>query len=189
MSFNLSGTQAGVLYQLYFDNPSGPDVPIGIAILGGSGAIIGTPYPYDAGTYYYLATTIAGGCTRVMSQPRTVTIVDPPAVFNVTGGGGVCSGGPGVPIGLDGSQPGVTYRLKRIVGMSTTTVSTVVGNGNAIPFGYNYTIPGTYIVMASNAGCMVNMNGNAVITTLPSPTAYPVSGGGTYCLGGAGVPV
>lgn len=99
-----------------------------------------------------------------------VTVHPLPTVFTVTGGGEYCNGGIGLPIGLSGSQTGVNYQLSLY---GTPDGAPVSGTNSALSFG-NKTNPGTYTVQAvdTTTGCQQTMNGNAVVTVNPVPTAY-----------------
>ena len=55
-----------------------------------------------------------------------------PLVYDVTGTGSYCQGGVGIPVGLSGSQTGVTYTLYKD---AVAQVPTVEGTGAAITFG------------------------------------------------------
>src|SRR5439155_465192 len=73
-----------------------------------------------AGTYNLTVTS--NGCTSAAGS--TAATVNPlPNAHGVTGGGAYCSGGTGVPVGLDGSDSGVKYQLVR---NGTTTVGSPV---------------------------------------------------------------
>jgi len=104
-----------------------------------------------------------------MSGSATVSINPLPTAFAVTGGGGYCSGGTGVPVGLFSSQSGVNYQL--YVGASPTG-SPVGGTGAAISFG-SQTTGGVYTVVATDAstGCTNNMTGSATVTVNPLPAS------------------
>ena len=108
-----------------------------------------------------------------------------PTLYSVTGGGSYCSGGTGLNIGLTNSDLGINYQL--MLGGSTVGLP-VAGTGAALAFG-TYTLGGTYTVVATNpvTGCSATMSSSALITVNPLPTAFTVTGGGTYCSGGAGV--
>jgi hypothetical protein len=94
-------------------------------------------------------------------------ILNPGATtFNVTGTGSICSGSGGLPVGLDGSQTGVTYTLYN---NSVAQSPTVAGTGSAITFGNQP--DGTYTVQGTLNNANTVMNGNAVITETPSLTA------------------
>jgi hypothetical protein len=88
-----------------------------------------------------------------------------PTAFNVTGGGSYLSGGGGVLVGLDGSQPGVNYQLQLD---AANTGSPAPGTGAALSFG-SQTATGTYTVVAANGttGCTAPMNGSATVTVIP----------------------
>ncbi|MCB9044500.1 MAG: hypothetical protein H6550_00030, partial [Chitinophagales bacterium] len=111
----------------------------------------------------------------------TITWVDcaVPTKYNVTGGGSYCSGGTGLPVGVDNSESDVTYQLFR----GATALTTINGTGNAISFG-NQTVAGTYTVVATRATCTTNMNGSASITVLTIP-AQPsaITGNTSPCQG------
>ncbi len=79
----------------------------------------------------------------------------PPAVFNVTGTGAYCQGGTGLPVGLDGSEVGVTYTL-------TPGGATLPGTGGPISFGNQ--LAGTYTIDGTNGGGTTPMSGSAIIT-------------------------
>ncbi|MBK6965938.1 MAG: T9SS type A sorting domain-containing protein [Bacteroidales bacterium] len=82
-----------------------------------------------------------------------------PVAFNVTGTGSYCQGSSGTPVGLDGSEVGVTYTLYKD---AVAQVPTVAGTGFAITFGDQ--IAGTYTVDGTNTAGTVAMTGSAVIT-------------------------
>ena len=90
-----------------------------------------------------------------------------PDLFTVTGGGSYCAGGAGVPVGLSGSQLGVSYQLQ-IAGVNTGLP--VAGTGAAISFG-NQTAAGTYTVIATlvSTSCTATMTGNSIVTIVPLP--------------------
>ena len=110
-----------------------------------------------------------------------IVINGPPTAYTVTGGGGFCAGGAGVPVGLSNSQTGVKYQLYRNI--STIVGGTVGGTGAAIPFG-NQTTAGTYTVVATNTvtpTCTSNMTGSVSVTVNPIPTV--ITGTTTICSG------
>jgi|GEM_PF-294512 len=113
------------------------------------------------------------------------TVVSPPVIQNLTGGGAFCAGGIGVPVGLAGSQTSVKYQL---VVNGTNSGVAVVGNGSALNFGLQIQA-GTYTVNATDtiASLTNAMAGNAVVTVNQLPVLFTVTGGGTYCTAGSGV--
>ena len=104
-----------------------------------------------------------------------------PTAFNVTGGGNLCSGGAGAPVGLDGSQTGVSYQL--VLNGTTNVGSAVTGTGSAINFPVQ-TTAGTYTVNATTTvgGCTNGMTGSATVNVTPSPT-ITLSGNPSICSG------
>ena len=167
-----------------------------------------------SGTYTYSWTSIPPGSppwTSTLSNPvvspfantaYTVTVndgyntatasvnivVNPlPVQYPVTGGGPYCSGGSGVPVGVQNSQNGVVYRLYR---NQTQVGLPVDGNGGAISFG-NQLAAGNYFVKGTRTltGCLNIMTDSAIVTILPLPDQYLVTGGGSYPSGGNGVPI
>ena len=155
---------------------------------GGSAIFTGNPYStgtISTSTTYYVQANYSTYST--VRKAVTVTINPLPTAYSVTGGGSYCSGGTGVAIGLANSAVGVNYQLQ-LAGVNTGTA--VAGTGSAISFGLK-TTAGTYTVIATNATttCTSGMTGSAVITINPLPTAYAVTGGGSYCSGGTGVTI
>jgi len=89
-----------------------------------------------------------------------VQVNTPPAVFNVTGGGGYCIGQQGVAVGLSGSQPDNSYTLLL---NGETPLATFSGTGLALDFGWQSEI-GIYSVLAENpSGCSEVMNGQVTV--------------------------
>lgn len=164
-----------------------------------------------SGIYTYSWTSLPAGFTSSLQNPSvnpmvttqyfvnindgynsvdlsTIVTVHPlPVQFNVTGGGSYCYGGSGVEIGLSGSETGIIYQLFRNL---SPMLPTITGDGSAITFG-NQTGEFTYTVVATNpaTSCAQEMIGNAVVTILPLPNTYYVTGGGSYAFGGPGVPI
>lgn len=141
-------------------------LPAGATIIAGSGT--------DSITVNFSSSALSGNITvfgtnacgnGTDSTNYTVTVNPLPSVFSVTGGGGYCSGGSGIPVGLSGSESGVNYQLQ-INGVNTG--SAVSGTGSAISFN-NQTSAGTYSVIAINAsfGCSLSMSGSAIVTIWP----------------------
>ncbi len=180
VNIGLSGSNAGINYQLY--NTYGM---LGASVSGTGGAIDFGPQTV-AVSYYVVATNATTGCTNNMAGTGNVTINSLPTLYNVSGSGSYCSGGSGVHIYLIGSSSGVTYKLMN----GTTLLSSFSGTGTSIDFGPQ-TLAGNYTVVAVNnvTTCTRNMNGSATVVVNSLPVAYPVTGGGGYCAGTAGVPV
>jgi len=172
---------AGIEYELF--NSSG--AVIDTALGSGAGLDFGLQ---TAGTYTVIGMSLATGCNNIMNGSAVVSVALPPSVYNVTGGGSFCLGGSGASVLITGSDAGVNYQLYK----GTTAVGVPApGTGSGgINFGL-FTSPGDYTVRATNTTttCTSNMADTAVISVNPLPAAYPVTGGGSYCLGGAGVDV
>ncbi len=183
VNVGLAGSAIGINYQLYLAGS-----PVGSPVAGvGAGFSFGLQTA--AGVYTATASNPANGCTTNMYGSKTVIIYSLPGTHTVTGGGNYCSGGPGVVIGLGSSDIGVKYQLYR---GGVPVVSTIVsGTGGAISFPAQ-TIAGTYTVMATMAsftGCMQLMTGSATVTVNSLPPVFSVTGGGSFCFGGAGMAV
>jgi len=122
------------------------------------------------GPYILTVTETFTSTTGCEGLPVSLNIiVDPlPTPFNVTGTGGYCFGGLGLPVGLSDSEIGVNYQLQ-LGGVNTGAL--VPGTGESISFG-NKTVAGTYTVVAtssSETACTNNMLGSAIITINPLP--------------------
>ena len=115
-------------------------------------------------------------------------VIDPlPAVYSITGGGGYCAGGTANHIGLVYSASGINYKLYS-GGVQVGT--TVTGSNSGLDFGV-FPTTGTYTAIGIDAtyGCTSSMAGSTVVSISTPPTPYAVGGGGSFCPGGAGVPV
>jgi hypothetical protein len=115
-------------------------------------------------TTTYTFTPNSGQCATTTTL--TITVNPNPTAFNMTGGGSYCAGGSGVPVGLAGSQSGVSYQLKRD-GMDVG--SSMSGTGSSLSFS-NQTAAGTYTVVAAALSCTATMTGSVSITTPVTPS-------------------
>lgn len=181
LAVGLANSQANVNYQLYNGSTA-----LGSPVAG-SGSAISFGVFTATGTYSVAATDAITTCTNDMMGSTTIGIDPLPSIHNVTGGGHYCSGGIGVPVGLDNTEVGINYQL--FDGTSAMS-GQIAGIGTAISFG-NYTASVTYTVKAADAttGCEQTMAGDATIAIDPLPVSYNVTGGGNYCSGGTGMPV
>lgn len=98
------------------------------------------------------------------------SLLPPPAIFTIIGGGNYCQGGIGLLVELDGSEIGVDYQLQL---NGANVGSPVAGTGNSISFG-NQTSIGTYTVTASNGSMPTTMQGSVDITLGSSATVDQV---------------
>lgn len=181
---DLSSSQNGTKYQLF--NGS---IAMGNPAVGTNSAITFGKQS-ESGNYSVRATSPMN-CISLMNGNVPISKISSPVPFYLSGGGNYCNGGSGVALELSGSESGVTYQLYN---GSTPIGDMRAGNGYLINFG-NQTIPGTYLVKATNASsnapvnCTTTMNGTPTISTNPLPQPFTVVGGGSYCSGGSGVPV
>jgi uncharacterized protein YjdB len=181
VAVGLSGSNSGINYQLY-----NGVTPVGSPVAG-TGSAITFGLQTLAGSYSVIAVNATTTCTSNMTGSANITVNPLPTIYSVTGGGGYCTGGTGVLVGLTASNLGVNYQLYN---GALPTGPLVAGTGLAISFGLQ-TTAGTYTVVATNpsTGCTNNMAGSAIVAVNTLPTAFTVSGSGNYCLGGTGVPV
>jgi hypothetical protein len=181
----LASSTTGIDYQLY-----------------NSGGAVSASYPgassgldfgvYTAGTYSVIATNAVTACSTSIGNVTVVSNPLPTNTFDVTGGGTYCAGAAGVPIGLSWSDLGINYQLYN----GTTAIGpSIAGTGtSAINFGLQI-MSGTYTVMATNAttGCSAPIlgtsSGSALVTVMAAPAIYTVTGTGSLCAGGAGIPL
>ena len=137
-----------------------------------------------------VATAIASGTTIISYALSTgcntsiaITVNPIPASFYVIGGGNYCFGGPGVFIGLNGSDIGITYQLYK----DTSFITAKPGTDSAIYYG-PYTSPGTYTIIAVNniTGCsnaMAGIDTIGITPILPPSVSITSSTGDTVCAG------
>jgi hypothetical protein len=176
----LNFSDAGIRYDLY----RGGDL---VSAVTGTGAPLDFGTINVAGIYTVRATYPSTGCAIDMMGAATVVVNSLPVVYSVTGGGSYCFGSTPVSIGVSGSQASVVYRL---MSGGTPIGADISGSGSAISFG-SVSVSGVYSVLAVNSstGCSSNMAGTAIVTVNPLPTVFNVTGGGSFCAGGGGLPV
>ena len=175
----LSGSNTGIKYQL-----TSGGAPVGSA-LPGTNLGIDFGAQTASGTYAIVATNAANTCSINMAGSPMVTANPSPVIYPVTGGGTSCSAGPGVLVGLIGSDLGVNYQL-----YNNGTIDPrlpVGGTGAPLDFSPRF-ISGTYTIVGTNTtnGCTNSMLGNALVNIIPS--VVPVvnitsSRGDTMCVG------
>ncbi|HET9824484.1 MAG TPA: hypothetical protein VFP87_04080, partial [Chitinophagaceae bacterium] len=140
-------------------------------------------------SYYYVVISWSAGPNCALASSITtvgtqkVTVNPLPTVFNMGFTGSLCST---ATFTLSGSEVGVNYALTR----GTTIVQTLAGTGSSLTFSATST-NGTYSIVATNAttNCQSTMNNTFSLGGGTPPTAFSVTGGGSYCTGGSGVAV
>lgn len=182
-TITLSNSDVGISYQLKRGTTN-----VGTA-LAGNGAGLSWTNNNTAGSYTVVATkSTAPTCTATMTGSVVVTVNANPGAFTVSGTGSICAGAAtGLTITLSGSATGINYQLKN---NGVDVGAPLAGSGTALTW-TNNTAAGTYTVLATNTTtlCTANMTGSAVITVVPIPTAFTVSGTGTICAGASGLTV
>jgi hypothetical protein len=102
-----------------------------------------------------------------------------PTAFEVIESGSYCAGEGGLPVGLSGSETGVTYTLYKD---GDAQVPPVDGTGDAISFGNQ--LSGTYTVSGTNVNGTTEMTGSAVLTENSLPVVTFITQPGTNtCIG------
>jgi len=99
------------------------------------------------------------------STPISCNLNFTPDIFQLTEGGGICPGSPGLEVILDGSETGVDYKLYRDGEYTGTTLS---GTTNALNFGFQNE-EGTYTVIGYAAVCDLQQMGTPWIHYLETP--------------------
>jgi hypothetical protein len=174
VAVGMENTATGISYQLLRNGN-----PVGTAMAGTSSAI-SFGMQTATGDYTVMAMNTTTGCENMMSGTASVSINAAPGQFTVTGGGTFCAGSTGVNVGLNGSAAGVNYQLYN--GSTPVSGALMAGTGSSIDFGAQAT-GGSYMVQATSTsnGCSVMMTGAAEVTANAQPTAYTMTGGGSYC--------
>ena len=190
VSVGLDMGDAGINYTLYNGTSA-----VGTAVPGTGAAVDFGPMT-ASGTYTVKAVNAATGCANDMAGSASVTVKPAPAAYitSITGPnplypGYFCATDSGVHIYLPNSETGVNYQLWR----GTTMIGTVVaGTGSSIDMGLQ-NVAGTYnikaVQTASLPACSANMRGDVTVNIIPLPDVFNVTGGGSFCPGGAGVSV
>lgn len=178
----LDSSQSGVTYQLYISDSIATGSPV-----SGTGSALPLGVETAGGVYNVVATITATGCQNNM-HGTSVVIVNPlPHVYTIAGGGAYCASDTGVHIFLDASNVGIAYQL---FFDGTSYLGPIAGTGFGLDYGL-ITTPGAYDIIATNTTtlCTDSMAGVVNITINPLPVVYNVSGDGSYCSGGSGLPV
>ncbi|MDD3875877.1 MAG: hypothetical protein PHT69_04610 [Bacteroidales bacterium] len=170
----ISSSETNTFYQLYKNNSV-----YGSPVSGNGSELIWDSL--QAGSYYLLAiTNTSPQCQLYLSDTVNVTMLAAPTVFTLTGSGDFCEGDGGW-LELSDSEIGKSYQLKK---GPNNIGSAYTGTGNPLTWSNIY-VAGDYYVIASddNTLCTVSMSDTISINEIPSPTAYNLFGGGTFCDG------
>jgi PKD repeat protein len=178
VEIGLSGSQLGIEYELVYNDTivippriqgTGDDISFGNQTLGG--------------TYKVIAYTLTNPVCTIQMLDSAVVIVNPwPTVYTLMGGGEVCADdSTGVPIWLEDSEIGITYRLFR---NGTQYGDTVVGTDDSLFFTYSNK-PGTYWATGTNqiTGLMKPMDDTLTILVNPLPVVFVMGSYGDNCPG------
>jgi uncharacterized protein YjdB len=178
MPVNLSGSQPGVSYAVYYGSSA-----TGYAT--GTGAPITFGLMTVAGIYTVQATDALSGCKRNMSGSDTIVVTLPatPIVSVTTATGDtVCPGGPrmftAVPgAGTGGSLPTYTWKVNGVpVSSGLSTYSFIPASGDVVQ-----------VTMTSNAACVSPATAVGVMTVTVLPSGMPavsmsIDPGDTVCM-------
>lgn len=105
------------------------------------------------------------------SEDLACELFSSPGQFDLTGGGEMCEGDPGIEIGLTDSESGIDYEL---LNNNVPTGNIVAGTGEAISFGL-ISEEGNYTATGSNGNCTISMIGETpvIINLLPAQLTKP----------------
>lgn len=180
VEITLNNSTPGVNYRL-FNGGVQVDSVLGI------GGTLSFGYKTTTGSYTVVGVNISNSCYSPMNGAAVIGVNPLPTVYNVSGGGAYCTGSVAPHVGLDFSVNGTDYTLTNSL---TGVVGVVPGANSGLDFGI-MSAPGVYTVSAriASTGCTNNMAGAVTVTENTLPTAFNVTGGGDYCVGGSGVAV
>ncbi len=139
---------------------------------------------------HYVTDVVDGTNSAILTSGNDANFptVQNPNIHAVTGGGPYCTGGAGSVIGLTGSDNGVAYYLFNEGGFVESATSAF--SGELVSF-TPQTTAGSYSVVARVSGfsCQSDMMGSVSVSALPVSGDFSMTGGGSYCPGGAGVAI
>ena len=181
LSIKLSGSNTGINYMLYKDN-----APTGIT-LGGVGKALDFGLQTAGGVYTVNAFNTATHCLDTMNSNGTITVIPLPTQYTVTPAAAkYCPGGAGADVTLDNSDAGFNYRLYK----DGVLADTMIGGASPLDFGNRKVGNYTVVAVDGTYGCVKNMSGSTNVSNYPVPTAYTVTGTGSFCpIGFPGAPV
>ncbi|MBX2906013.1 MAG: T9SS type A sorting domain-containing protein [Taibaiella sp.] len=171
---NLSGSQPGVSYQLYYGTSA-------TGFLAGSGFALDFGLHTAAGTYTVQATNVTSGCQRNMSGAATIVVnplVTPLVNIATTPTDSVCEGETVAMTAMPtfgGTAPAYTWKVNGVFVSTADNYSYIPANGDVVT-----------VTMTSNYTCVATTaaTGTQLLTVMPSAT--PVAGvittpGDTVC--------
>lgn len=156
----LSSSEAGVAYQL---NQRGRS--LGAAIAGTGEALSFGRFTDTTVPYRVIASRLPSSCIQLMNDSAVIHSISSPTLYTITGGN-ACSDR-GISVGLENSQPTISYQL---FFNDTASGVPLTGTGSALSWGDRY-LPGVYKVVATTTdGCVRMMHGTDTI--FRAPTVY-----------------
>ncbi|GAB3829742.1 hypothetical protein GCM10028895_44950 [Pontibacter rugosus] len=161
-------------------------------------ALISTPSSLTttvqvAGATATIRLTVTSPENCVSTDDVVLNVTPLPVVYAVTGASSYCIGSPGVSIGMQNSEAGVSYSLFK--NGATEPLATVARTTTgAFSFGSGFTA-GTYSVIATTianqpntAACPRTMGRGLTVTENQLPLAFSATGG-SYCAGSGGAEI
>ncbi|MBX2906014.1 MAG: T9SS type A sorting domain-containing protein [Taibaiella sp.] len=171
---NLSGSQPGVSYQLYYGSSA-------TGFLAGTGFALDFGLHTAAGTYTVQATNVTSGCQRNMSGAATIVVnplVTPIVNIATTPTDSVCEGETVAMTAMPtfgGTAPAYTWKVNGVFVSTADNYSYIPANGDVVT-----------VTMTSNYTCVATTaaTGTQLLTVMPLAT--PVAGvittpGDTVC--------
>jgi len=177
----LSGSEAGVVYQLYSDAmmiPGNEDGYVaGYDQVGTGSALTFNLTGFASGaSFFWVKAGYTGGCSS-LTDWTLVNVRQAATIFDVElpNGNEYCANLPGVSVGVSITDVGVGYQLIR----GGNTVDFIEGNGSARMFGLPHGT-GTYFVRARHfeSGCYFDSDPFTVLMN-PMPAIFNISSGGS----------
>ncbi len=179
---NLSGSENGVLYQLYSDamysggNPDGYMGPAYDQTGNGSPLTFDISGFVSGASFFWVKATYTSGCAST-TQWVLVNVRQAARPFNIIADSGYeyCANVTGISIGVSTTDTGVGYQLIR----GATTVDFIDGTGNPATFGLLHGI-GTYFVRARHfeSGCSFD-SPPFTVSINNMPAIFNLSAGGS----------
>ncbi|MBK9247233.1 MAG: PKD domain-containing protein [Ignavibacteria bacterium] len=190
--FTVTGTfNSGNIFKAELSDASGSFAsPTEIGTLTGTtdGTIQATmPAQALQGSLYRIRVVGNNPSTTGTDNGANLAVNPLPVLYTMTGERSYCEGGEGVIMGLNNTEVGASYQLKRD---GTNVGAPQAGNFFPMLFGF-HTLAGTYTVTSTYTatGCSRQMTDSIQLVINPLPTKFTVTGGGSYCNNGTGVSV